>query len=656
MNFEEILSKLVNMKDDPVTQLEVMHQIGDGSYGEVYKARQKSTGKIFAVKKIYVNDKQTLEGCLREIQILSSCRSEFIVKYVCTYHKENQLWIVMEYCEFGSLKKIIRARKHPFRENMISAILYSVLKGISYIHSLKMIHRDIKADNILVGEQGHVKISDFGVSTKLLSTYGCANSISGSPYWMSPESLQNESYTSKTDIWSLGITSIELAEGHPPYHNKLPYMVMELIKHKPAQNLTSPYLYSEEFQNFVKMCLTIDTDERPTADDLLDHPFVILGRKNQFLLTNFGETRGMFDESFEQAREGCIKEKEHLQVRGNLPVAKKLIRGKKTGVGRVDRVNSIDKLKKGGHKRTVANSRQSLARGTSSNSLIRSEIEVKEDENTGTIVYHSLSKGNPLLVNQLISGLRSDESSNENSDSEGKERLGGKLTAEKLQKSINQISKEMEEIQSQLKTQLPFTVNDESFADQIKWLEKEKKTEILKVENFYNNKIEMWKNYAGNWRELNRLKEQLRSTPIQKEPVTAIVEVTTKFVQKRLSKPSVQSGNNLLTSNKFLVSNLPQFGFFKQMSLKKDVFKKPEKGITSIPNFKADKLSLYVNNIKSSDRSSDLKVPVYEPDPLVVSSGIKPTKAVDGKGAISKSKHNNAKVNGNFWKISNYVK
>ena len=284
MEIEELLSKLVNMSEDPEQELEIIESIGDGSYGFVFKAWHRKSGQMVAVKLIPVVDFDSLETCLKEMQILNSCSSKYIVSYYKSYYKNSQLWIVMEYCEAGSIKKIIQTTKRGLDEATISALIYSILKGLEYIHKNRLIHRDIKADNILLDLNGSAKIADFGVSTKLISTYGCTNSVIGTPFWMSPEIISNHNYTSKTDIWSLGITAIEFAEKEPPYSNKYPWMVMQIIKSKPAKGLTDPSKWSDMFNDFVKRCLTVDPDERPTAEDLLQHPFALYGQKNQKML------------------------------------------------------------------------------------------------------------------------------------------------------------------------------------------------------------------------------------------------------------------------------------------------------------------------------------------------------------------------------------
>ena len=279
MNYEEKIKKLVNIDQDPEEEFEIMEQLGEGSYGFVFKALHKKTGKIMAVKLIPLAKFDNIDTCIREMEILASCDSKYIVSYHCAYYKENNLWIAMEYCGAGSVKDIIKLKKSPLDESTISALMYSVLKGINYLHCNKMIHRDIKSDNVLLDDYGNAKLADFGVSAKLMSTYGSKESVIGTPFWMSPEILSRNKYTSKTDIWSLGITAIEMAEGQPPYARFRTYVAMEKIKTCPPKNLSEPKKWSEAFNDFVKQCLIVDPIYRPTAEELLEHSFIKMGKK-----------------------------------------------------------------------------------------------------------------------------------------------------------------------------------------------------------------------------------------------------------------------------------------------------------------------------------------------------------------------------------------
>lgn len=180
----------------------------------------------------------------------------------------------MEFCSAGSIADMIKITKRPFDEVQIASATQAVLRGLEYLHENKKIHRDIKAGNILLDLKGVPKLADFGVSAQLANTCSKKNTVIGTPYWMSPEVISRSEYNKKTDIWSLGITLIEIAEGEPPYSHIHPVRAMFVIQKSPATGLTVPSKWSPVFNDFVKKCLTIDPKHRPTAKELLIHPFI----------------------------------------------------------------------------------------------------------------------------------------------------------------------------------------------------------------------------------------------------------------------------------------------------------------------------------------------------------------------------------------------
>lgn len=157
------------------------------------------------------------------------------MKYYGSYFKDGKLWIVLEYCHAGSIIDLINITQRKLNEHEIASILESVIEGLAYLHANKKIHRDIKAANILLNKEGVAKLADFGVSTESMYTNARHRSQVGSPYWMSPEVLRNSEYTNKTDIWSLGVTAIELAEGVVPNSHIKPYVAIFQLKEKPTQ-------------------------------------------------------------------------------------------------------------------------------------------------------------------------------------------------------------------------------------------------------------------------------------------------------------------------------------------------------------------------------------------------------------------------------------
>jgi len=206
---------------------------------------------------------------------MKTCRSPYIISYYGSYFKDSELWIVMEYCGGGSLSDVMRVLEKTLNEEQISTVVRDALKGLQYLHSVRKIHRDIKAGNILLNNKGEGKLADFGVSGQLSDTMAKRNTVIGTPFWMAPEVIQEVGYNEKADLWSLGITCLELAEGKPPYSNIHPMRAIFMIPSRPPPKLTEPEKWSKEFNEFVASCLIKDPDHRPTAEELLKHTFVV---------------------------------------------------------------------------------------------------------------------------------------------------------------------------------------------------------------------------------------------------------------------------------------------------------------------------------------------------------------------------------------------
>ena len=265
--------EISNTQEDPEKLYKILQKVGQGNYGSVYKIQKIETGEIMAAKicKIESNNSESFK---REINMLRQCDSPYILRYYGSYIKKNIIWIVLEFCEGGSLSDIMRISNQFYTEKEIASIIKMVLKGLQFLHAQKKIHRDIKAGNILLTDEGVAKLGDFGVSAQLTNSISKKISKIGTPYWMSPEVISQKSYDSKCDIWSLGITCIELAEGEPPYSEVRTFLVMKKILNNPPKGLTKPELWSKDFNNFVQKCLIIEPDQRPTATQLLNHEFI----------------------------------------------------------------------------------------------------------------------------------------------------------------------------------------------------------------------------------------------------------------------------------------------------------------------------------------------------------------------------------------------
>ncbi|ELK04226.1 Serine/threonine-protein kinase 4 [Pteropus alecto] len=256
-----------SLTKQPEEVFDVLEKLGEGSYGSVYKAIHKETGQIVAIKQVPVES--DLQEIIKEISIMQQCDSPHVVKYYGSYFKNTDLWIVMEYCGAGSVSDIIRLRNKTLTEDEIATILQSTLKGLEYLHFMRKIHRDIKAGNILLNTEGHAKLADFGVAGQLTDTMAKRNTVIGTPFWMAPEVIQEIGYNCVADIWSLGITAIEMAEGKPPYADIHPMRAIFMIPTNPPPTFRKPELWSDNFMDFVKQCLVKSPEQRATATQLL---------------------------------------------------------------------------------------------------------------------------------------------------------------------------------------------------------------------------------------------------------------------------------------------------------------------------------------------------------------------------------------------------
>uniref|UniRef100_A0A8C7MVW6 non-specific serine/threonine protein kinase n=1 Tax=Oncorhynchus kisutch TaxID=8019 RepID=A0A8C7MVW6_ONCKI len=261
-------------RDDPEKLFADLREIGHGSFGAVYFARDVRNNEVVAIKKMSYTGKQSNEkwqDIIKEVKFLQKLRHPNTIEYRGCYLREHTAWLVMEYC-LGSASDLLEVHKKPLQEVEIAAITHGALLGLAYLHSHNMIHRDVKAGNILLTEPGQVKLGDFGSA----SIVAPANSFVGTPYWMAPEvilAMDEGQYDGKVDVWSLGITCIELAERKPPLFNMNAMSALYHIAQNESPILASNH-WSDYFRNFVDSCLQKIPQDRPISDVLLNHRFL----------------------------------------------------------------------------------------------------------------------------------------------------------------------------------------------------------------------------------------------------------------------------------------------------------------------------------------------------------------------------------------------
>ncbi|XP_061698807.1 TRAF2 and NCK interacting kinase a isoform X2 [Syngnathoides biaculeatus] len=270
---------------DPAGIFELVELVGNGTYGQVYKGRHVKTGQLAAIKVMDVtgDEEEEIKAEINMLKKYSHHRN--IATYYGAFVKKNppgiddQLWLVMEFCGAGSVTDLIKNTKgNSLKEEWTAYICREILRGLTHLHQHKVIHRDIKGQNVLLTENAEVKLVDFGVSAQLDRTVGRRNTFIGTPYWMAPEVIAcdenpDATYDFKSDLWSLGITAIEMAEGAPPLCDMHPMRALFLIPRNPAPRLKSKK-WSKKFQLFIESCLVKSHGQRPSTEQLLKHPFI----------------------------------------------------------------------------------------------------------------------------------------------------------------------------------------------------------------------------------------------------------------------------------------------------------------------------------------------------------------------------------------------
>ncbi|EMR08067.1 hypothetical protein PNEG_03507 [Pneumocystis murina B123] len=263
--------RLICNTEDPTRLYRNLVKIGQGASGGVYTAYQVGTNMMVAIKQINLGNQLKRDLIVNEILVMKQNKHENIVNYIDSFLLKDDLWVIMEYMEGGSLTDVLMS--NIMTESQIATVVKEVLKGLIYLHSKGIIHRDIKSDNVLLSLDGLIKLTDFGFCARVNEAMNKRTTMVGTPYWMAPEVITRKEYGPNVDVWSLGIMCIEMIEGEPPYLDENPLRALYLIATNGTPRITQLQNLSQPFRDFLHLTLQVNPEQRPSSSTLLSHLF-----------------------------------------------------------------------------------------------------------------------------------------------------------------------------------------------------------------------------------------------------------------------------------------------------------------------------------------------------------------------------------------------
>lgn len=268
-------NKFKLLKKNPEDTYEIIRKIGEGSSANIFVVQHRQSKGTFALKKILIANKAQMALIKNEISLAHLSKSENVVVHYESYYYKNLVYIIEELMR-GSLSEFLLDKVGSISEEFIAYICREVLLALHFLHSNFRLHRDVKSKNLLLSVDGKVKLADFGFAAQLTQEIDCRTSVVGTPNWMAPEVVVGDKYNEKVDIWALGIVAIEIADGEPPYGRNNKAKIFQLIVNGHTPELRNKGEWSQEFLDFVDVCLNKNLQFRPSAEELLRHPFLMV--------------------------------------------------------------------------------------------------------------------------------------------------------------------------------------------------------------------------------------------------------------------------------------------------------------------------------------------------------------------------------------------